>query len=259
MASTVAGLLQEAAAEFPYREVVRDTEAEVLWSNAQLLENTTALANGLGELGVKAGDTIVTMLPNNTENLITTLAAAAIGARVVPTTPSTSGGLSSLLAQSNAKVVIYGEDADEVVAETVPDVVDEQMLRHDIGAVSNDRFPNLDFVISTNPELTENEVIPFKTILMHNAVVRCQVARGAKQTSDSTPVVDNSTNADILSAADKLVSKLGLTSTSQVTVSSSDPAAIAIAGAAALKTNSLLHLSGLDPASATNIDDAALA
>ena len=59
---------------------------------------------------------------------------------------------------------------------------------------------------------------------------------------------------------DRVVSKLGLSKSSQITVSASSPEALAVAGAAALKTNALLHVgSAPAPASAVVIDDASLA
>ena len=202
-ASTLYGLIEEKANELPFREVIRDVDIEVQFSNSDVLDWSTALGFGLGELGLSPGDTILTVMPNNAEQFITTFAAASLGVNVVPSSVSTAAAFESELIKSGAKMVIYSPDADDVVAETLPDVVEQQLVRADIPLIEDSRFPNLNHLCSTNYDLTDNNVLTFRQIFMRNAVTRSPIKQAAKAVTASTPVVGSITNQDILDAAGK--------------------------------------------------------
>ena len=199
-ASTLAGVLQENAAELPWREIVKDSKAGVKWSYSDLNEQTIAFANGLGELGLNVGDTIVTILPNNAENLVTTLAAGSIGVNVVPTTASTAGQLESVLATSGAKAVVFSKEAEDTIAKLLPDVVEQDFVVQDYESINDARFPELDAVITTDWELTDNQVVNFRTLFMYNNGNRCYVERAAANIDETVPLVGGATHKDILSA-----------------------------------------------------------
>mmetsp|Transcript_16791 Transcript_16791/g.24568 ORF Transcript_16791/g.24568 Transcript_16791/m.24568 type:complete len:283 (-) Transcript_16791:42-890(-) len=260
-ASTLAGVLQENAAELPWREIVKDSKAGVKWSYSDLNEQTIAFANGLGELGLNVGDTIVTILPNNAENLVTTLAAGSIGVNVVPTTASTAGQLESVLATSGAKAVVFSKEAEDTIAKLLPDVVEQDFVVQDYESINDARFPELDAVITTDWELTDNQVVNFRTLFMYNNGNRCYVERAAANIDETVPLVGGATHKDILSAGGRVADKLGVTGNVQVALDSSKPEAIAVAAAAAMHGHALLHIG--DAAASVDgaivIDDAALA
>lgn len=264
-ASTLSAVLQESASEFPYRETFRDANAEVKWSNGEILEQATALANGFGELTLEPGDSIVTILPPNAENFVTNLAAASIGVEVVPVNLDEKGSLSandlqSVLSKSSAKGLIFDPSANELVDELLPKVTEQSLLVEDREPLQDDRFPSLKFVTTTAYHLTDNNVLNFRQIFMHNAETRCSVKKAAKVIGEATPVVAGLTNKDVLAAADRAIAKLNIDSESQLTLSATSPQSIAVAGAIALQSNALLHLSGAEDLSGTtDIQDASLA
>ena len=200
-ASTLPELLQETAQSLPWREIVKDKEAQVKWSNSALEEHSTAFANGLGELGFSVGDTLVTILPTNAENVVTTFAAASIGVNIVAAAPKTAGQLESLLVRTGAKGVIFSKEAQATIAQLLPEVVDQTFTIEDHGAIDDTRFPALDLVITTEYDLTDNNVINFRNVFMYDNGSRCHVQMAANSIGPSTLVTEGATNQDILAAA----------------------------------------------------------
>lgn len=85
------------------------------WSYGQIQRQAQALAVGLRNLGVERGDRIAIDLPNWPEFIVTTLAAAELGARIVPLNPSyTPRELQYMLRNSEATVAVTAEQLDGV-------------------------------------------------------------------------------------------------------------------------------------------------
>jgi acyl-CoA synthetase (AMP-forming)/AMP-acid ligase II len=81
------------------------------------------LANGFLKLGIKKGDKIATVLNNCVELVEVFWAAARIGAVAVPLSPLLRGkGLSSLIRDSDAVLVITESEAAEIVNAVKPDL-----------------------------------------------------------------------------------------------------------------------------------------
>ena len=82
---TLAGLFARRAAEHPDRPLVRAAGRTLTYK--QLDARSAALAAALAELGLGAGDRIAINLPNCAEWVVALLAAARLGAVVVPVSP----------------------------------------------------------------------------------------------------------------------------------------------------------------------------
>ncbi|GAB1342409.1 class I adenylate-forming enzyme family protein [Gemmatimonas sp.] len=83
---SLAPLIARRAQEHPER--VLATTGERTWSYQQVDANASSLAAAFSELGLGAGDRIAVNLPNGVEWIITTLAAAKLGAVLVPVNPT---------------------------------------------------------------------------------------------------------------------------------------------------------------------------
>lgn len=84
------------------------------WSYREARDDAAALAVALSGLGVEAGDRIAVDLPNWPESVIVTLAAAELGAVVVPLNPGyTSRELQFMLRNSEATVAVTPEQHGE--------------------------------------------------------------------------------------------------------------------------------------------------
>ncbi len=88
---------------------------ERTWSYAHAATQARALAVGLHNLGIERGDRIAIDMPNWPEFVISTLAAAELGATIVPLNPGhTPRELQYMLRNSEASVAITAEHFDGV-------------------------------------------------------------------------------------------------------------------------------------------------
>ena len=88
-----------------------------------LNSSVNRLANGFLKQGLKKGDKIATILNNCIELLEVFWAAAKIGAVAVPLSPLLRGkGLSSLISDSDAVLVIAEAEAEEFLDAVKPDL-----------------------------------------------------------------------------------------------------------------------------------------
>jgi len=83
---SLAPLIAQRAQEHPER--VLATLGERTWSYQQVDADASSLAAAFSELGLGAGDRIAVNLPNGVEWIVTTLAAAKLGAVLVPVNPT---------------------------------------------------------------------------------------------------------------------------------------------------------------------------
>jgi fatty-acyl-CoA synthase len=88
---------------------------ERTWSYAHTAMQARALAVGLHNLGIEQGDRIAIDMPNWPEFVISALAAAELGATIVPLNPGhTPRELQYMLRNSEASVAITAEHFDDV-------------------------------------------------------------------------------------------------------------------------------------------------
>lgn len=83
---SLAPLIARRAQEHPARALA--TTGQRTWTYAQVDADASSLAAAFSELGLGAGDRIAVNLPNGVEWIITTLAAARLGAVLVPVNPT---------------------------------------------------------------------------------------------------------------------------------------------------------------------------
>ena len=82
---SLAPLVEQRAHDDP--DCVLATDGEKTWTFKQVDANASALAAAFSELGLGAGDRLAVNLPNGVEWIIATLAAAKLGAVLVPVSP----------------------------------------------------------------------------------------------------------------------------------------------------------------------------
>jgi long-chain acyl-CoA synthetase len=90
---------------------VADLDDRIIWTWADVLRRTEAVASGLDRLGVRRGDAVALMLKNRPEALIADLGALALGATafsVYNTLPAVQ--MEPILRNSRAKVIICEQD-----------------------------------------------------------------------------------------------------------------------------------------------------
>lgn len=95
------------------------------WSFKALNDEINRLANALIDSGLGKGDRFATVLPNSLELMVAYWAAAVSGMVIVPcSTLLQGGGLKTLLLDSQASMVIVGDDQADVITEILPDLPD---------------------------------------------------------------------------------------------------------------------------------------
>ncbi|GBQ03546.1 AMP-binding protein [Streptomyces spongiicola] len=124
---TIGVNLRRSVASFPDRDALVDRAGGGRrWSYAELDAQTDALAAGLLDLGVRAGDRIGLWSPNNAEWVLTQYAAAKIGAILVNINPAyRTYELEHVLGHSGVRVVVAAPalrtgDAAAMIAEVAP-------------------------------------------------------------------------------------------------------------------------------------------
>ncbi|KPK78569.1 MAG: hypothetical protein AMS25_14690 [Gemmatimonas sp. SM23_52] len=106
---SVGDLLDRVAAEQPDRPVLSCLQDTLSYGRTQL--QARALAAALHNLGIGAGDRIAIDLPNGPEFVLSAVAAAELGAAIVPLNPGYSAHeLQFVLRNSEASVVIAAEE-----------------------------------------------------------------------------------------------------------------------------------------------------
>jgi acyl-CoA synthetase (AMP-forming)/AMP-acid ligase II len=103
----------------PDRAAVIDEEGE--FSYAQLDEAAHAVANGLIEKGVKAGDGVAILARNHRWFLIANYGAARVGARIILLNSEFSGPqIKEVSEREGAKVIIYDDEYTKAVSKAEP-------------------------------------------------------------------------------------------------------------------------------------------
>lgn len=134
---SVHALLADAAARQPDGEALVCGETRLTW--AEVLERSAAVAAGLSQLGVAAGDRIALLLGNRIEFVLTWFGAARLGAVFVPLgVRQQKPEIAFALKDCGARVLIYEAE----LAERVPSPTETPALerRIAIGLGSTETF-----------------------------------------------------------------------------------------------------------------------
>jgi fatty-acyl-CoA synthase len=103
----------------PYRAACIDEEGE--FSYRELDEAAHAVANGLLEIGVRAGDGVALLARNHRWFLIANYGAARVGARIILLNSEFSGPqIKEVAEREGAKIIIYDDEYTEAVSKAEP-------------------------------------------------------------------------------------------------------------------------------------------
>jgi len=139
---TVGEYFDRAALGMGEREAVVFVDAHVRWRYRDLHAHVTQVAKGLMGLGVDAGDHVALFASNRVEWVLVQLAAAKVGAVLVPIDPAAGAeDLAHVLAHSDAATLFLVDRVDEVslydvLLEACPDLAKARP-----GHLSSRRFP----------------------------------------------------------------------------------------------------------------------
>lgn len=130
LGQTLPRLLRSAAETAP--DTMAFGDGQQSWTWQQWWDETEALARGLQELGVLAGDVVVAQLPNGWDFLVLHSAVAAVGAVLLPVHSGNSSlELAALARRGNARViVVLAERLCPELTSAVGTVVIAGALRH---------------------------------------------------------------------------------------------------------------------------------
>jgi crotonobetaine/carnitine-CoA ligase len=121
---TVTAVLDRAVASRPEHTFLHMPDGKL--SYAEFDRRSNALAQGLRERGIKAGDTVTTILDNNTDCILAWFAANKLGAIWVPVNTAYKGEfLRHLVGDSGAAIVIAEPDYVErmaIIEDALPEV-----------------------------------------------------------------------------------------------------------------------------------------
>ncbi|MFN2304053.1 MAG: AMP-binding protein, partial [Anaerolineales bacterium] len=154
--------LKKVAAEYPQRPAVTYGDQTITFT--ELVKQVDGLAQGLHNLGVKAGDKVVTILPNSLETVYSFFAPSALGAVIVPLNPLyRQREFAHILEDAEASVVIaapnhMGNDIQDILKTLKPSLphLEHIILKGDASA-GFIRFSDLNW---DGPPLPSNSVSP---------------------------------------------------------------------------------------------------
>jgi len=171
----LADVFEAAAARAPERLVAVSGERRL--SYAQLGREAEALAAAFADLGIEAGDTIAVNLPNQPEWIATAVAAARLGAVLVPVNPGLGHHeLAYQLRHAEASLVVSaeshgGRDFVELFDEIVADLPDVQYL---VAVGSGDYW-------------YDDRVFPYRDLVSKGARLAAPAATRTRCSRSSTP------------------------------------------------------------------------
>jgi len=165
---TIAGLLEEIAAENPLREAIIHTEMEVRYNFKHLSQEIDRSARGFIKKGINAGDRVGLWAHNSPEWLLSFLGLTKIGAITVPIDPNaTAENLHFILAQSECRGLIISGVSENINFEEMALAVKKQI-------------PALQFVIVLGDASAE-EMTPWDDFLALAAEVSDQALAATVQ------------------------------------------------------------------------------
>ncbi|WP_440772619.1 class I adenylate-forming enzyme family protein [Natronorubrum sp. DTA28] len=136
------------------------------WSYAELLEESRALAHGLADLGVSAGDVVAVWLGNRPEWIVCQLATSFLGAAMVAVnTRYRTHELEYMLTDSAASVLVteeslLGRNYHEMLETTVPEVAKQSP-----DSFAPDSIPALEAVVSLDSSSNLSALRGYNTVL----------------------------------------------------------------------------------------------
>jgi fatty-acyl-CoA synthase len=104
----LAGQFRASAAAQPEAPLLR--HGTRVWTYSEIASDARALASAFQDVGVEKGDRVVMLLPNLPETVVTIIAAAELGALIVPLNPqSSSRELRFVLRNTEATIAVIAE------------------------------------------------------------------------------------------------------------------------------------------------------
>ena len=159
-----ARLFDRQAAAHPDREFL--VAGEGRWTWAQIRDRSSALAESLAERGIKPGDKLALVVPNWPEGIVAFIAAARLGATVLPLDPgSTFHELRYLLRHGEVRAAVIAEQWNgEELLEQFDELLPE--------------LPDLAFLVTVGPEdlWHDDRVFQFEDLVAKGGVRAPRVA-----------------------------------------------------------------------------------
>ncbi len=149
----LAKFLENSANRYPDKIAVRCEGLEVKFK--ELDTKCNRLANGLKQLGLRAGDRCIVMMPNSITLILVYYAIAKLGAIVVPANfLYRVHELEHILKDSKPKAFIGAEPYLEQITKVLERIGEGPSIRVALGALQGSGFQNLEEVFSTKDEFS---------------------------------------------------------------------------------------------------------
>lgn len=152
--STLGDIVDARVAENPYRDCAVVQHQRIKWDFGDLKDQVDAVAAGLYEIGYGPGSRLALWLGNDSEHLVTTLAAAKLGVTIVSVDPDLSAAdVGAVLSEESVRGLIFGQRykgkaRTQDVAGLVP-----ELEQHQWGdTVKSKRLRSLRHLINTGSE-----------------------------------------------------------------------------------------------------------
>lgn len=231
--ASVSKFLETLTAIYPDKDVLRfchqysSDDQSLRWTWKELGVHSDALAVGLGECRVRFGDSVVLQMPNESENLVSVLAAGKWGARAVQVSQDADlPAVRAALVASKARSVIFSpanqdESVDRVAAfrQLVPELQDWDWGE----ALRSCSFPDLKTLIQIGPE-SHRGFLSFRDIFVSDPWPSPLPKVAARLQDGSQPLLCrlhgesllDFSQASVLASASATAQRLGLSSADRV-------------------------------------------
>jgi len=145
--------LQKHVADFPTKTAFRSTHQGIRWNFAELSHQSLAVASGLVDLGVHAGESVGLSLGRGAELVTLSLGASMAGYNIAAASCGLSAkGMTKMLEEQRCKILI-------VDAHSVPAALE---------ALAGSTFPDLEYILHTGQHKEAGGLIRFSDILLYN-------------------------------------------------------------------------------------------
>lgn len=191
-ASSLVSKFEGSVEKLPMREAVKYSAIKNgKWTATELKTKVDAHANGMLDIGIKAGDTIGVWMGECPERHVSLLAAAKMGLKVadIDTSISTVPQLRQALALAKAKAIIFHPITDAqnclmLLRKSIPELF---YYEDEYGQFFHSKhFPELQYFIQTGFD-QEVGCLNYKYVKLPNPMVSA-VAETAAATTDETPL-----------------------------------------------------------------------
>ncbi|GBG29737.1 Long-chain fatty acid transport protein 4 [Hondaea fermentalgiana] len=166
----VKSLLEDKLTQFPTKNALRVTHQNIRWTYANLHDHSSAVANGLVDVGLAPGGCVGAVLGNNAEHVSVMLGAASAGIKVASASGSdkvTKDSLDKLLKENKCSVLFVSPDKVSVVYELIPEL---KGMRMDQSVELNiSAYPELKYICHTGLAAVPG-LHRFRDMLLYNAI-----------------------------------------------------------------------------------------